>query len=134
MNDTIYWAIKLDPVSKNTLLTKCPPKHPNVFAEHMTVIFKPSDEEDKKMMSYIGQKVLLTIYGYAEDDKGQAVVADGFDILAGGNKITHITISCANGTKPVYSNTLLQKGHTQITPFILTGIVSKFTKTGWKTI
>lgn len=134
MNDTIYWAVKLSPASKNTLLNKYPPKHPNVFAEHMTIIFKPSDQEDEKMVGYIGHKVLLTVGGYAADDKGQAVVADGFDILDGGNKITHITISYANGTKPVYSNTLLQKGYNQITPFILTGTVSKFTKIGWKII
>jgi hypothetical protein len=114
-----YLAIILDEESQKLLLDAFPPLHGKVFAHHVTVAFKPTvavyDEYEKSL----GQKVALAVYGYAKDDKGQAVVVRS-DILKD-EKIYHITIS-TEGVSPVYSNTLLEKGFEAIAePLVLHG-------------
>lgn len=135
MNDTIYWAVKLDGASRALLLSKCPPLHTNIFAEHMTVVFKPSDDQDNKLKSLLGSNTVLTVVGEAYDDRGQAVAVECEDKVSSMNNVPHITISCANGTKPVYSNALLQVGtnYHDVAPFALTGTIARFTKRGWET-
>ncbi len=111
-----YLAIILTPESQKVLLNKFPPLYPKVFAHHITVAFKPTTEVYDQYKSYIGSLVTLSVYGYAHDEKCEAVVVKT-DVLK--NTESHITIS-TNGVAPVYSKTLLQKGFTTITePFTL---------------
>lgn len=132
MTDTIYWAVKLDDTSRTLLLSKFPPKHPNVYAEHMTIVFRPSDEIDRELMNKCGAIVSLRVIGHAYDDAGQAVEVESDAVSRLGGK-PHITISCANGTKPVYSNSLLADGSNDVPTLSLTGTVARFTKRGWDT-
>lgn len=132
MSDTIYWAIKLDGASKATLLSNCPPVHTNIFAEHMTIAFRPSDLVEKELIIRLGEKVNLSVIGQATDNKGQAVAVETSDVKRTDNGQAHITISCAPGTKPVYSNTLIA-GYTPITPFTISGVIARFTNHGWET-
>lgn len=113
------------------LVSHFSPTHPNVYAEHMTIVFNPTEEQEQQLVPYCGKQVNFTVTGYAEDDKGQAVVVSGVDRLGGG--IPHITISCADGVKPVYSNTLLSKGYNPVKEIPLTGVISRYTKNGWDT-
>ncbi|KKM60735.1 hypothetical protein LCGC14_1538820 [marine sediment metagenome] len=130
--DTIYWAVKLDDSSRAVLLTKFPAVHPNIFAEHMTIVFNPSESVDEAVMQKCGTDVNLEIVGHSTDDKGQAVVVRSDAVSRIGGGIAHITISCANGTRPVYSNILLQKHWDSVSQSVnLSGTIARFTKNGW---
>lgn len=132
--DTIYWAVKLDDSSKSLLLSKFPPVHPNVYAEHMTIVFKPSESIDNALMKQCGNQVNLNVIGYSEDKNGQAAVVKSDTVSKMGGGVPHITISCANGIKPVYSNELLKKHYDNVSsPIILNGIIARFTNKGWDT-
>ena len=129
MSDTIYWGVKLDTFGVASLLNYFPPMYPNVYAEHMTIVFKPSEAEDKLMMAEIGMPVDLQIIGYAADDNAEAAVVTGHARLNPG--VPHITISTANGVGPVHSNKLLAKGWHRVDGPTITGVVGRFTKRGW---
>jgi hypothetical protein len=83
--------------------------HSKKFMHHMTIKFKPSEEEVLSLP--IGDEVSLKIVGYNEDDKGQAVMVAGVNST---NAIPHITVSTSEDTSPVYSNELLGLGITEV--------------------
>lgn len=126
---TIYWAVLLDAECVETLKTTVNPVHPNVYAEHTTLCFQPNEEQDAKWMKRLGDKVVLTAIGRRSDDRGDALVVAG--IGREDNGIPHITISCADGTKPFYSNELLANGHDSIWAFDIEGTIARFSKEGW---
>lgn len=130
MSETIYWGVKLNGDSIAKLFTHFPPMHPNVYADHMTIAFRPSEQEDKLLMSELGMPVTLQVIGYAADENGEAVVVSGKPRLNPG--IPHITISTANGVGPVYSNKLLAGDWDRVDGPALTGVVGRFTKQGWQ--
>ena len=134
LTDTIYWAVKINDVSKAALLAKFPAEHPNIFADHMTIVFNPSDGINKALLPECGKSVTLEVIGHVFDTKGQAVVVRSDTVSRIGGGIAHITISCANGTRPVYSNSLLQKHWNDVSPSInLKGVIARSTKSGWDT-
>lgn len=124
----IYWAVVLCDLSK-AVLREYATKHPNIYADHLTLCFDPTPEQDAEYMKRIGQTVELSCVGYASDNKGEAMVVDGIESR---NTIPHITLSCANGVRPSYSNTLLAKGFTSISPIRLLGFIGRYTREGWK--
>jgi hypothetical protein len=129
---TIYWAVKLDDDSRAALLTQFPAQHRNVYAEHMTIVFQPSEDVDKALMEECGTKVNLEIIGYGSDKRGQAVVVKSDNVSRIGGGIAHITLSCVGGTRPVYSNSLLKKHWDPISSsLILSGVIARFTRNGW---
>lgn len=93
--------------SQDELLDAFPPIHPNVYAHHATLAFKPTEPALDRYVPYLGERLYLSVIGYGEDDKGQAVVVD----VQSENRIPHITISTADGVGPVYSNKLLEAGY-----------------------
>ena len=95
-----YTALFVD--SPEKLLEMFPAKHPKVFAHHSTNWYKPSSLEGLE----IGKKSSLKIIGQAYDQKGFEVLVEN---AKSKNKFPHITISCAEGIAPVYSNELLEK-------------------------
>jgi len=126
---TTYWAVLLDTESVAKLFSTFPPEHPNIYAEHMTIIYDPSDEDEQNLAPLCGTKVNLEVIGYSTDTKGQAVVVSGMDRIGGG--IPHITISCSQRVKPFYSNKLLSNGYEDAPPVSLSGIVARYTSQGW---
>lgn len=114
----IYTGIFLSEQDRENFLKIFTPRHSNVFADHVTLCFRPSPEQvavvQALMTSHQDQSVWLEITGHAEDDKGQAVSVRFADLTSHGvevkNSIPHMTVSCANGTSPVYSNELLARG------------------------
>lgn len=116
----IYSAAFLDYDSHKELLRRYPPVHGRVFGHHMTLAFRPSEEELAR--TPVGEPVTLLVVGYAVDDVGQAVVVQSS--LQSRNSIPHITISCAS--TPVYSNKLLAHGYEAIGPFELKARVGLF--------
>ena len=100
-----YLAVVLTPESRTELLQQVPAKHANVFAHHLTIAFKPDESVYSKYANLVGETTKMTITGEASDEQGQAVLVEG----PSENPNPHITISCAPGVKPAYSNTLLQQ-------------------------
>lgn len=131
MSDTVYWGVKLNPESVAKLLTHFLPIHSNVFAEHMTMAFRPNEEVDKQLQKMAGDDVTLMVTGQASDEYGQAVTVAGVPRFDPGQ--AHITISCAHGVGPVYSNTLLSKGQEPVaSPITLSGKIGRVdTKRRW---
>jgi hypothetical protein len=87
--------------------------HPIIYCEHITLAYKPSQEVFAKYVGLIGQTVEFALGEVVTDERGQAVTVHG---IATENAHAHVTISCAHGTKPAYSNELLQTGSQRI-PF-----------------
>ena len=132
MSKTLYWAVKLDSSSVAKLLSKLPPIHPNVYAHHITLAFRPNEMEEELWSSRHGESVTLTVDKFAFDESGQAVIVGGIDRSRGG--IPHVTISCANGVKPVYSNTLLASGelHDLSESLNITGVILRNNGKDWE--
>ena len=95
-----YTALFVDNSKK--LLEMFPAKHPKVFAHHSTNWYRPSSLENLE----IGKKSTLKIIGQAHNENAFALLVENSKSK---NKIPHITISCSEGTAPVYSNELLEK-------------------------
>lgn len=89
-------------VDVKALLKKFPPKHEKVFGHHSTIAFKP----DNLNSIEIGKKSLIKIIARAYDEKGDALFVEN---PKSKNENPHITLSCAQGTTPSYSNELLKK-------------------------
>ncbi len=87
---------------RKSLLEKFPPKHKNVYAHHSTIAFKPDNLDEIE----IGKKSVIKILARAYDEKGDALLVDN---PKSKNKYPHITLSCAQGVTPSYSNELLEK-------------------------
>ena len=116
------------------MLSHIPPVHASVFAEHMTLAFRPSDLVEKALMARLGERVKLLVTGYAKDGKGQAAVVTSPNVKKADSGSEHITISCASGTNPVYSKTLVSSGSIiSIPPFEISGVIARFTNRGWET-
>ena len=101
----VYVGAFLTHASKQKLLHEFPAMHPQVFAEHCTLWFKPSEAE---LAAYtIGDMIDLHVRMGFIDEKGQAVTVDIPNGIPCKNPHPHITVSCAPGTAPVYSNQLI---------------------------
>jgi len=101
-------------------------RHPMKFGEHVTIAYKPFLNDPIINRYREGDILSITVTGYASDDSGEAVEVEGVDSK---NKHTHVTLSCADGISPVYSNDLLETEYIVENPNIdgepleLTGIV-----------
>jgi hypothetical protein len=116
----VFVSASLTKESHELLLSKVPPKHPYVHGHHMTIAFNPPMERFvERYEALVGQPVRLRVVGVAEDDKGQAVRVEG----PSENANPHITISCADGIAPKYSNEFLSKGWKSLPSFELEAVV-----------
>ena len=135
MSNIIYWAIKLTDESRAKILSSFPPIHKNIYAEHITMVFSPTPEQNRKFGEWLGKKAKAKVITIYSDDKGQAVGVITEPARPDG-KCSHITISCADGTKPVYSNKLIEQQvdrFNSISPFDVEGVIAAYTSSGWKT-
>jgi hypothetical protein len=121
----IYLGVFLTAESREQLLARFPPAFTDVHADHVTLIFRPTDEERAALP--LGKVALLEVIGISRDEKAQAVLIRGVESR---NAHPHITISTAPGTKPVYSNELLARGGWEpVTGVTLEGIYDTFPRT-----
>ncbi len=85
------------------IISKFPPKHAaKVLAHHSTIAFKPQNIDDID----VGAEFGLRIIGRVSDEKGDALLVES---PKSKNKHPHITVSCAQGVSPVYSNEMIEK-------------------------
>lgn len=103
-----YIGLFLTPSSREALLSYFPAIHPNVHADHLTLVFMPDEQDMKDFLPVLGSIFTIHVIGRHADEKGQAVEVARGSIPQCKNEFPHITISCANGVKPVYSNELLK--------------------------
>lgn len=122
---TIYVGAFISEASKAYLLERIPPVHKSVFGDHVTLVYMPTDEQ--LSLFSLGADLLVMVESIAFDGKGQAVlIKTPRDILCK-NENPHITISCAEGVKPVYSNELLKKGSLKLAhPLFLSAVVDTY--------
>lgn len=88
--------------SRRLLLSRVPPEHPVVYADHVTLAYDPTPEVLERYRQQEGQRLRIPVTAVAVDDKAQAVLV-GADSE---NEYPHITVSVATGVEPVYSNSL----------------------------
>jgi Fungal tRNA ligase phosphodiesterase domain. len=100
MNQIIYTAEFVK--NPEELLKMFPPKHKRVFAHHSTIAFKPNDLAGIEVGKESSLKVVARVY----DEKGDALLVENSKSK---NQYPHITLSCAEGVSPVYSNELIKK-------------------------
>ena len=125
----IYHAILLDKPSRDNLLRAFPAVHPNVKAEHVTLKFGVKD-----LPANLGKRQTMIVNSYAEDEKAQGVgvyMEDYGTHKEDGNRY-HITISFADGAKPVHTNHI-QEWDENVQQLVLDGVVAAFTNKGWIT-
>lgn len=122
----LYTALMLTPESVKAILAVHPAKHPVVYAHHTTLVFQPGPAALGKFTPYIGRKIMFTAVGYAEDVRGQALKVEVPDYLQWESQLHHVTISCAEGVRPVYGGELLKLGWASEMPFKLEGYVEHF--------
>lgn len=102
----MFVSAVLTPASRSRLLAAVPPYHPVVYAHHMTMAHDPDPATLERYRGMEGQRIRIPVTAVVVDDKAQAVLVGGDSE----NEYPHITISVAEGVKPVYSNELLSKG------------------------
>lgn len=122
-NECQYLAAFLTKMSKQRLLRDFPAVHDDIRADHMTIQFAPSEAEAACLQ--IGKKVKLKVVGYAEDDKGQAVVVVPKGVRSE-RPIPHITISTIPGVGAIYSNNLLAAGYEPVVGPTLEAVLDTF--------
>jgi hypothetical protein len=127
MKRPVYIGIFLSPAERAKLLRDFPPMYENVFADHVTLVFGPKASD---LGNYpFGSIVRLKAVGYAQDQKGTALLVDlPPEIKKLTKKTPHITISTASGVPPVYSNQLISKpaNITRVSPKIYEGTLDGF--------
>ena len=105
MANLVYTALLLTDEAKKALKKEFPGVHDGMyFGEHITLEFKPS-----RLPLDIGKKFVVELIEYFQDDKGEAVTVKLPYGIISKNDAPHITISCAQGIKPFYSNQLITK-------------------------
>lgn len=109
MAKPLYIGIFLTEASKKKLLDRFPSIFKKIHADHITLEFKPEDDTVEKFLSLAGTEAQIRVIGYALDSKAEAVMVD---VPSEAEKFSHnvyphITLSCDEGTAPVYSNELM---------------------------
>ncbi len=94
-----YTALFVKDIS--SLVQKFSPRHSRIYGHHSTIAFKPGSLDGID----VGAETKIKIIGRAQDEKGDALLVEN---LKSKNKYPHITLSCAEGVSPVYSNELIE--------------------------
>ena len=103
----MFVSAVLTPQSQRRLLEMVPSVHPIVYAHHVTLAFNPEPDVLERYRSLEGTRIRVPVTAVCVDEKAQAVLV-GVDSE---NEYAHITISCAEGVAPSYSNELLAAQH-----------------------
>ena len=84
------------------------PIHENVYFHHCTVAYKPSAEKIEEYKPKLGKVFQLNVNGFVLTNEIAVLTIDNVKGLPIENCHPHITVSCAEGTKPFYSNKVLE--------------------------
>ena len=107
-----YIEFKLDDASKARLKELVArtfgDSYPNVFCDHVTLAYGPGQVADFDE-GLLGSSASFEAWNVVYDGKGAALELDREELLSLGvnNERPHVTLACAAGVKPVYSNELI---------------------------
>jgi hypothetical protein len=103
------------------LEAKYKPVHPNQYAHHSTIEFKPADITGLP----IGEERTIKIIGRLTTDKVDVLIVEN---PLSKNKFPHITLSTAEGVKPAESNSEIENNQDKIEPLddTIQGVVGIF--------
>lgn len=96
----LYTAFFVKNISQ--LTEQFQPKHKKVYAHHSTIAFKPATLDNVEL----GKETSLKIIARITDEKGDTLLVES---PKSNNAHPHITLSCAEGTSPFYSNEMIEK-------------------------
>lgn len=99
MRPAIYTALFVK--DKEELLRYFSPAHENVYADHITLKFRPENIDDL----VVGREHFVEVIGRVQNENGDALIVE---CPMSENKHPHLTLSCADGIKPFYSNGLVE--------------------------
>lgn len=104
----VYSAILIDEADRRRIVADA--VHPNLYGDHVTLWYYGNAGETDT--PYAGEKVELRLTGHFSDERGEAWTVEcgnshAHEIMEP-SQVMHVTVSCANGTKPVYSNELVR--------------------------
>lgn len=127
----IYVGLFLSEKGKKDLLKLVPATHPQVFADHVTLAFGRHMEQP--VFYNIGEIVPIKLTTVLSDERGQCAVVDPDNMKQwlAHNQSPHITISCAAGVRPIYSNELMKNNVQNLwkTPITVLGVMDFFPRT-----
>ena len=103
--ELFFTGIFLTGKSQWELVSAVAPTHSKVYAEHVTLVYKPDFEALKTLR--VGKKVAVTVWGVGDNGEVQAVEADLPNGISTYNEHPHITISTVPSSAPKYSNSML---------------------------
>ena len=108
VSTVVYSAILIDDSDKRVILSDS--IHPNKYGEHVTLQY--FGNKGGTGTPCAGKRVAVVLKEHYSDDKGEAwtVECDDSDVQAikDAAQMLHVTVSCADGTKPFYSNQLIK--------------------------
>lgn len=105
----LYAGVFLDPLSSARLLAWCPPKHSQLSADHLTLLYRPSAEQVGSLPT-LGASVELQVIYKAQDSTIQAVAVRGPQWVSQLLHCpAHVTVSMADGVKAKTSANLLRR-------------------------
>ena len=112
----IYVAIVLD----EDIQAALPCTHGNKHGHHITLKYGDIDS----LPEFIGSDIPFVTEQYFCDEKGEAISVrimgkDAASYTESAGQRTHLTLSCAEGTSPVYSNELIKNGQGEEMPSLL---------------
>ena len=98
-----YVAFVLDEKSRQKLLNRYQPKHPRLFAHHVTLEFGVPDEAADSVVARFSDITHFEVLGYAHDEHTDCVVVTTANRMRRqmNGKPLHVTISVAEDSKPV---------------------------------
>lgn len=101
----VYVGIFFNEENHKRLLEKFPAIHKTVFGHHLTLGYGRHMDE----LYPLGREITVEVTQELEDDRGQCVIVrpDFIKKWLAKNQDPHITISCADGVKPAYSNDMV---------------------------
>jgi tRNA splicing ligase len=101
--------------------------HDHVYADHITLKFKPTDNDMKMFTDHIGKRYKISVNKMIADVGAQVIPVNVSEIpqefrgILGSQK-PHITLACKYGVKPVYSNTLLNRSESDYQTYTFNGL------------
>ncbi len=107
MRRVIYSAILIDEADRKRILKDA--VHPNLYGDHVTLYFYGNDGPVDT--PYAGERVDVRLTNHYSDELGDAWDVEcknsHVEEIKESDQYLHVTVSCAYGTKPVYSNELI---------------------------
>lgn len=125
----IYLGLFLTEESQMKLRKEVKVYHQDAHIDHVTLVFKPSSEHIALLKPIAERIVPFSATSMYFDSKGQAVRVSLPDFGLGSDHpmLAHVTISCAAGVPPKYSQELIAKGfNIPLIPILLQGLVDSF--------